>query len=269
MLNVYSLCELWNAVVSRFTKAQNELLRNIAAPYHDDKTPETRAFGIIPSLCPASACPWKSIQALETDMKTNHQQILNEVKVLIRRGYCGVAMADLDEVQREAFREQQTWKIMSVKFFNQYADTDLPTLTRICKKHRRIISLLHVSCMAPGTELKTHVGITTSVLRYHYGLQIPRGPCGLVVQGTPFKWTNGEGVIWDDMLPHMALNRSDEVRMVVFADLYRPGMPFVIRVGNSLIHWVAARSNHIKSIQKRLAAGGALAGLRHHQEKDQ
>jgi aspartyl/asparaginyl beta-hydroxylase (cupin superfamily) len=256
-VNIYRLCSIWNHAVDSANTVQNDILRSLSIPFYKD-TPEGRAFGKINSLCPARACPFLAVRNLERDIVENHDAILLEVRSLMSGKYVGTKMIDIDDVQRAAFPDQNGWSILSVKFFDRYSAVGelLPTLTNIVKKHEDIISLLHVSCMAPGVELRPHTGITGSVLRYHYGLEIPAGPCALLIDHLPFKWTNREGVVWDDTIPHAALNRSNEMRLVIFADIYRQDMPLWIRAGNYVVQYIAQRSKHVKSIQQRLNEEG-------------
>ena len=54
-----------------------------------------------------------------------------------------------------------------------------------------------------------------------------RGNLGniLWIDGSPHLLDNGEPLLWDDTYPHELLNMTDEVRVVLLLDVWRPEMP--------------------------------------------
>ncbi|MES2779388.1 MAG: aspartyl/asparaginyl beta-hydroxylase domain-containing protein, partial [Bacteroidota bacterium] len=61
---------------------------------------------------------------------------------------------------------------------------------------------------------------------YHLGIQIPQGDIGiqLVAHNRPetYKWKERKGVVFDDTLLHTAWNKTDETRILIFADILKP-----------------------------------------------
>ena len=166
-------------------------------------------------------------------------------------------MAEIDPVQASTFHKQPGWITLWVKFIDCWAGTasSLPTLRRIVDILGEDVSLLHVSIFLPGTSLPRHMGISKGVLRYHYGLQIPEGPTGMTINDRPFKWTQGEGVVFDDTLPHTSFNHTEKPRMVIFADLPRDLNPVMHRVNWAMMR-LAQRTRHVQKIVERLSAEG-------------
>ena len=79
------------------------------------------------------------------------------------------------------------------------------------------------SALGPRTSLAPHVGVMSSVLRYHLGLVCPGG-AWLEVDGQRRAWQNGQGFVWNDMFEHSAHNDAPTVRAILFLDLVRTDM---------------------------------------------
>ena len=205
--SVYHICENWNRKIHDVTHTQ-DIIHDIGLPL---------------SMQYASKCNLVSAVRLDRLIVQQHDQILKEVRDLIHRGYKGLPMKDIDDVQYKWFENQPDWTTIWVKFVDKEAGTAiyLPTLRDIVRKMGDDVSLLQVSIFWPGVSLPAHRGISKSFYRYHYGLDIPEGDTGMIIDNTYFKWKNRQGVIWNDTLVHSAWNKSSEVRLIVFADLKR------------------------------------------------
>jgi hypothetical protein len=241
-LNGYTILTWWNYYLDDIRNAQNAL---------DAASPQ------IPSLQLASRSMHSGARRLETLIQINHDTILAEVKSLLATGYRGVKMSEIDPVQASTFHKQPGWITLWVKFIDCWAGTasSLPTLRRIVDIMGEDISLLHVSIFLPGTSLPRHMGISKGVLRYHYGLEIPDGQTGMTINDQPFRWTQGEGVVFDDTLPHTSFNHTKNPRMVIFADLPRDLNPIMNRINWAMMR-LAQRTRHVQKIVDRLSAEG-------------
>jgi beta-hydroxylase len=100
--------------------------------------------------------------------------------------------------------------------------------------------------------IRPHWGYYKGFVRYHLGVAIPEDNvhrrCRLRVNADPeanarrdralienaeaYYWRNGEGVIFDDTNLHDARNDTDDVRVVLFLDLYRRAMPWPLDLFN-------------------------------------
>jgi len=87
------------------------------------------------------------------------------------------------------------------------------------------LTMAGFSRLAPGTEIKPHVGYTNTVLRCHLGLIIP-GDCGIEVGGERRTWQEGQCLVFDDTILHSAWNKSSEPRVVLITDFVKPGCTF-------------------------------------------
>lgn len=208
-------------------------------------------------MCAADTSNVSAARKLNRLIKENHNQILQEVMSLMSRGYTGLPMAEMDEHQHRLTEGRDLWSPIWIKFIDTWAGSakNVPTLTRIVKEVGDDILLLHVSVFKPGAYLPYHKGISMGVWRYHYGLQIPDGDVGLEIDGYRHDWRNGYGFIWDDTIPHSAWNRSEEPRLVIFADIHR-NMGSISKSISKYVHRVIQSTKHIKSIQEKLAKTG-------------
>src|SRR4029077_18270503 len=59
--------------------------------------------------------------------------------------------------------------------------------------------------------------------RCSLGLNTPTADtCRIFVDGQPYTWHDGEGVLFDETYIHRAENRTDEPRFILFCDVERP-----------------------------------------------
>lgn len=85
------------------------------------------------------------------------------------------------------------------------------------------------STLGPGTHLLPHHGVTNTRLVCHLPLIVPPG-CTLRVAGEDHAWRVGEVVVFDDTYSHEALNRSDQVRVVMIFDMWHPDLTEAERI---------------------------------------
>lgn len=244
--SAYVLLTYWNKCIEKWRLKENKLYHTVGMP---------------PSMQRAGDAHLPAARRLEQCLRMNHDAIVAEVVQLITKtGYCGFPMADIDEKQGAAFQgSARNWRPLWVKFMDTWAGTaaSLPILSAITRAMGDDVLLLHVSVFWPPTELPEHIGISGGVYRFHYGLLIPEGDCGMRIDGVPFKWREREGVLWDDMLPHSSWNRTGEARLIIFADMPR-GLPWFLNWCNRRVHGWIQRTKHVKSIQAKLAAQGVV-----------
>jgi aspartate beta-hydroxylase len=90
----------------------------------------------------------------------------------------------------------------------------------LCRIGGRTPSVLF-SLLRPGTRIRPHHGFTNARLICHLPLVIPRD-CALRVGNETRPWHEGELVVFDDSIEHEAWNLSDEPRVVLIFDIWRP-----------------------------------------------
>jgi aspartyl/asparaginyl beta-hydroxylase (cupin superfamily) len=84
------------------------------------------------------------------------------------------------------------------------------------------------SLLAPHTTIPPHVGVNNARLVCHLPLIVPEG-CWFRVGGETRHWRRGEAFVFDDTIEHEAMNPSDELRVVLILDVWRPELEPVER----------------------------------------
>ena len=84
------------------------------------------------------------------------------------------------------------------------------------------------SLLAPNTAIPPHVGVSNARLVCHLPLIVPDG-CWFRVGSETRLWQKGEAFVFDDTIEHEALNPSDELRVVLIFDVWRPDLDPVER----------------------------------------
>ena len=76
------------------------------------------------------------------------------------------------------------------------------------------------SVLGPGGWLPTHVGENAGCLRFL--LCVDAAGASVTVGGTTTMCVDGEGILFDDTVPHATANPSDVDRVTILCDLIRP-----------------------------------------------
>ena len=74
-----------------------------------------------------------------------------------------------------------------------------------------------------GAKLNPHRDPYAGSLRYHLGLATPNDDrCRIWVDGEPYSWRDGEGVIFDETYIHWVRNDTEQGRLILLCDIERP-----------------------------------------------
>lgn len=79
------------------------------------------------------------------------------------------------------------------------------------------------SLLAPRTRIPPHTGVANTRLVCHLALIVPP-KCGFRVGATAVEWEEGKAFVFDDTIEHEAWNDSDQLRVVLIADLWPPAL---------------------------------------------
>jgi beta-hydroxylase len=117
------------------------------------------------------------------------------------------------------------WK----RFYLKWYDASHPSAARLCPETYNLLqSIPSVKAamfaeLPPGGKLNQHRDPFAGSLRYHLGLATPNDDrCFIEVDGQPYSWRDGEGVIFDETYIHWAINGSESDRIILFCDVERP-----------------------------------------------
>lgn len=87
---------------------------------------------------------------------------------------------------------------------------------------------LMFSILDPRTRIPAHRGVPNTRLVLHLPLIVPDG-CAIRVGDETRGWTPGEAMIFDDTMEHEAWNDSDQPRIILLGDLWRPELSAIER----------------------------------------
>src|SRR5690349_8813680 len=117
------------------------------------------------------------------------------------------------------------WK----RFYLKWYDASHPSAQRLCPQTYALLqSIPSVKAamfaeLPPGAKLNPHRDPFAGSLRYHLGLATPNDDrCMIEVDGQPYSWRDGQGVIFDETFIHWAINGSESDRIILFCDVERP-----------------------------------------------
>ena len=74
------------------------------------------------------------------------------------------------------------------------------------------------SKLRSNTIIRPHFGHQGDFLRYHLGIDIHPGNCGLKCDKKVYRWKNGVSFIFDDRKEHSAWNKSRFDRVILIID---------------------------------------------------
>lgn len=78
-----------------------------------------------------------------------------------------------------------------------------------------------LSLLRPGAHIPPHTGMVNCRYICHLPLVVPEN-CGFRVGETTIEWNEGKLIAFDDTVQHEAWNRSNENRLVLIFDIWRP-----------------------------------------------
>ena len=99
----------------------------------------------------------------------------------------------------------------------------------ICPRTYEIVSRIpgavnaFFSILEPHKNIPPHCGPFFATLRYHTAFRVPKDdPPTLRVKKLDYVWKERESLLWDDSHVHEVFNNSDETRIVLIVDVFRP-----------------------------------------------
>jgi aspartate beta-hydroxylase len=134
------------------------------------------------------------------------------------------------------------WRMFILKAYDVEVPENivrLPTLRRLLTECPEVKSAT-ISFLAPHKHIPRHRGPFRGIMRFHLGLQIPKEPGGrpatiMMIDDREHRIADGECLLWDDTYPHEVMNNSDQPRVALLLDVWRPRMPADMEVLSRLI----------------------------------
>jgi beta-hydroxylase len=156
-------------------------------------------------------------------IQANWQTIRDEALHLFDEGYIRAAEKHNDASFNSFFK--QGWK----RFYLTWYGEPLPSALALCPKTVALVQSIPgikaamFATLAPNSRLNPHRDPFAGSLRYHLGLITPNSrDCAIFVDGEEHAWGDGKDVVFDETYVHWVENRTDQTRVIFFADVERP-----------------------------------------------
>ena len=128
-----------------------------------------------------------------------------------------------------------------------------PRLAALVRQRPEVLSC-SFSFLGPGKHIPAHRGPIRGIIRFYMVLSMPRAADGrpaavLRVADTEHRLEEGEYLLWDDTFEHEAWNGSDEVRIVLSLDVWRPRMPLDMKILSAavvMLVWAGVKIRGLK-----------------------
>jgi beta-hydroxylase len=156
-------------------------------------------------------------------IQANWQTIRDEALALSDEGRIRAAAKGNDASFASFFK--QGWK----RFYLTWYGEPLPSALALCPKTVELLNAIPgikaamFATLAPNSRLNPHRDPFAGSLRYHLGLITPNSrDCAIFVDGEEHAWGDGKDVVFDETYVHWVENRTDQTRVIFFADVERP-----------------------------------------------
>ncbi|QDE40226.1 aspartyl/asparaginyl beta-hydroxylase domain-containing protein [Luteibacter pinisoli] len=156
-------------------------------------------------------------------LQNNWQKIREEAMHLFDEGFIRSAEKHNDASFNSFFK--QGWKRFYLKWYGE----PLASAEALCPETVKLLNSIPsvkaamFALLPPGSRLNPHRDPFAGSLRYHLGLITPNSDdCRIFVDGEMHAWRDGKDVVFDETYVHWAENRTNETRVILFADVERP-----------------------------------------------
>ena len=180
-------------------------------------------------------------------VESEWQTMRRELETVLRFADDIPNFQDISEENR-ALTDDDRWKTFFFRAWGLRVDSNCQRCPATAAVLDRIPGLKSAffSILLPRKHLPAHRGPYAGVLRYHLGLIVPDVErCRIRVGNDVGHWREGDSLVFDDTFEHEVWNDTDDVRVVLFADIARP-MPWPLRVVNEAVVWLVAHSSLVR-----------------------
>ena len=191
-------------------------------------------------------------------IETEHLEwakILRENYIVIRDEYLNYVNnvrqpkrhREVDRMQRYYDTSSVPWDVVMLRLFYRYAEDAIhfPKTFKLIDDHLPTCSVVMFSILHPRKYIPKHRGPFSGVYRYHLGLITSNTDEAFIeVGGERRSWYDGQDLMFDDTLQHLAYNDADVSRVVLFLDVartWRTRHPLL----NTLLYWANSALMHL------------------------
>ncbi|HET7269230.1 MAG TPA: aspartyl/asparaginyl beta-hydroxylase domain-containing protein [Oleiagrimonas sp.] len=166
-------------------------------------------------------------------LRDNWQVIRDEALQLTDGGHIHAASKHHDASFNSFLK--QGWKRFYLKWYGEPLDSAASLCPQTVALLNDIpgIKAAMFATLAPNSKLNPHRDPFAGSLRYHLGLITPNSPdCHIFIDGEEHVWGDGKDVVFDETYVHWVENKTDQTRIILFADVERPLKTGVMRAIN-------------------------------------
>lgn len=217
----------------RFQQSLDMMLgRKQRPPAYEDfpQMPAAHYYPDMPYVSFADPCAFPWIAAIEAQFDAMRAEALAALADL--KGFVPYSrsMANRPSNNHHGLLDNPDWSSLYLwKDGAEVADhaDRCPTILQTIQEHAPLCDLgpraptILLSLLRPGAHIPPHCGMLNSRFICHMPLIVPPN-CGFRVGPDTVQWEEGKILIFDDSVEHEAWNNSDENRLVVIFDIWRP-----------------------------------------------
>jgi ornithine lipid ester-linked acyl 2-hydroxylase len=177
-------------------------------------------------------------------LENNWQVIAHELKELMNRNTALPRFHEVDKANHKiSFDEGPAWKAVVLKAYDGWFTkncSDFPETYELLKDMPEVSTAMF-SILEPGVNIPAHTGKFSGIYRYHLALAVPQhGECYINVNGVPYYWKQGEGILFNDTYLHYVKNDSSEYRIVLFLDIKKKAGAVVTSINQMILSLIKA-----------------------------
>ncbi len=189
-------------------------------------------------------------------LKNNWKTIREELEKVMQRKESVPKFHEVDSIQRFiSAKDDVAWRTFIIKGYDHWLENNCEQVPKTTELLRQLpnVTLAMFSILDGGKHIPPHIGFFKGVFRYHLALMVPDdAPIWIEVGGQKYSWKEGEDVLFDDTYRHQVWNKSKNVRVVLFCDVFRENsIPKWLRPVNRWCFNVIKNSPRLQAAGKR------------------
>jgi|ETNmetMinimDraft_26_1059896.scaffolds.fasta_scaffold43203_2 beta-hydroxylase len=203
-------------------------------------------------------------------LEENHKAIQEECLKLLEIEDELVDMTKLGGALTAGGVHDARWKIFMFKS-GEFIDENCRMAPRTAELLKKIPACYNAffSVIGPKETLRPHWGYYKGFIRYQLAVVVPynnvNSECYIRINANPednarrdpsliekaetYYWHEAEGIMFDDTYLHEAVNGSDKSRVVLFLDVRKKNMPWLLQLYNTMILAIIFGDKSVKSIR--------------------
>lgn len=206
----------------------------------------------------SSKIPFNSlIQEKYEDIKREFEQIYHQSQ-----------LTNIDEFYKvdSDIGQNDQWKAYPFLIWNHAFENNLnqcPLTSSLLNEIPGCTSAMF-SVLLPGKHILPHQGVYKGVIRCLYTLHVENGnSCWIKVNHKKCYFSNNEAIYFDETFEHEVKNESNEMRAVLYLDIYRK-FSFPLNLYNKALFFLFSKSPYINTIIKEYQSIKENKVVKHH-----